>query len=499
MRPLLASLITTAFICACSGGGGGSSNTDRVALELADLAIAPENENAYTVVVGIPSVSSSSPSNLYDGLASNLTTAQGQSKIPVSRVLLSVVAPNINNVFSIDNSSLSVKLLRQIASYNQGNPSKAIQVLAYPDVEAGSPWLNWPIPTSALQIPSCASAKATSATALPAQKAMLLSICWASVMNKFLRSTVISGVVYDRQSNWLKGDKTINPVQWMYTQAHNDTLLIGWISGNGVAPTEGNVDLNFIEVYDLDTSHSPFYDTVAPETVLTITEPPPVCTGGLCAFETGNARNKSTDPLQNFFPGTQYQYQYGVDINGNPEYIGAVGANIYQCAISANPAADSCTGAYTTNVDTNQPASVQMMQALNFLWNLTKQQLPASAHYGTTPNTSLAGNVIYLFSTQYIGPLKSYYGTKPLSSSGNQCADPNASSTNACLCMASLYSLNASCGGENGFGTWGRQYIQFSQFTKLFLNSQGGAYCPGQSCSTGIYMYDYIPQAWYSQ
>jgi len=39
----------------------------------------------------------------------------------------------------------------------------------------------------------------------------------------------------------------------------------------------------------------------------------------------------------------------------------------------------------------------------------------------------------------------------------------------------------------------------FVNFTNLFLGSQGGKNCPGNSCSAGIYMYVYIPQTWYSQ
>ncbi len=501
MRPLFVALLASISICACSGGGG-SSSTGRVATELADIASAPEIEGAYTVVVGIPSVSSSTTSTIYNDLLNNLTSAQSQAKLPISRVLLSVVAPNNNGVFNIDSSSVSMQFLSQIAKFNINNPSKAVQILAYPDVESNSPWLDWSIPTLKKPIASCTLAQATTDPNAQAQRAMLLSICWASAVNQLIGSNIISGVVYDQQSNWLKDDKTVNQIQWTYTQARNDTLLIGWISGNGIAASAGKVDLNFIEVYDLYSNKGPYYETVAPETVISqdpLFLPPAsyttgkTCTGLLCAYTYGNASANSDGTYKDFFPGPQFTY-------GSSTVIGAVGANIYQCAISQNLNDDLCTSAYTDNVDITQTPSSQVMQAINYVKGGASKTIPPSVNqyplYGQTQ--SLSGSVIYLFSAQYIGPLKSYFGTNPSQSSGNQCADPSAPST-ACTCIASKYTPNALCGGENGFGSWGNYYGEFTKFTALFLNSQGGNNCPGNSCSAGIYMYDFIPQAWYAQ
>lgn len=504
MRSLFVALLTLIAVCACSGGGGSSSGTDRVSVGLADIASAPEIEGAYTVVVGIPSVSGATQSTIYDDLYTNLSNAQSQARLPISRVLMSTVAPNNNGVFTIDknNPSISMNFLQNVISYNIGKaPADKIQILAYPDVEANSPWASWPVPAFAQSIKSCKLGLATTAPDAQAQRAMLLSICWASAMNLALGSDIISGVVYDQQSNWLKDDKTVNQIQWTYTQARNDSHLIGWISGNGIAASAGIVDLNFIEVYDLYSNKGPYYETVAPETVISqdpLFLPPTsyttgkTCTGLLCAYTYGNAYSNSDGTYKEFFPGPQFTY-------GNSTVIGAVGANIYQCAISQNLNNDLCTSAYTDNVDITQVPSAQVMQAINYVKGGASKTIPPSSNqyplYGQAK--SLSGSVIYLFSTQYIGPLKSYFGTNPSQSSGNQCSDPSAPST-ACSCIASKYSRNALCGGENGFGSWGNYYSEFTKFTTLFLNSQGGNNCPGNSCSAGIYMYDYIPQAWYA-
>jgi hypothetical protein len=507
MRPLFIALLTSISICACSGGGGSSSSSgDRVAVELADIASAPENENAYSMVLGIPFVSSSTVDTIYDHLISNLNSPQAQAKLPIARVLLSTVAPNNNGVFTIDasNPSRSMTFLQEIISYNAGKPpANQIQILAYPDVEASSPWASWPVPAFAQSIKSCKLGLATTDPNAQSQRAMLLSICWASAMNLALKSNVIAGVVFDQQSNWIKTTNPDTYIPWTSTQARNDNLLIGWISGNGIAPSAGNIDLNFIEIYDLDSNKGPYYDTVAPPTVLKGSPnqflPPSsytagkTCTGLLCAYSSGYAYSIGNHYLD-FFPGPQYTY------GATGSVIGAVGANIYQCAISQNLSDDLCTSAYSDNVDITQAPSVQIMQAVNYVKGGTPKAIPPTTNkyplWGQA--NSLSGNVIYLFSTQYVGPLKSYFGTNPLQSSQNRCADPSAPA-HSCSCIASKYSPNAFCGEENGFGTWGNYFSEFAKFTALFLGSQGGKNCPGNSCSAGIYMYDYIPQAWYSQ
>jgi hypothetical protein len=490
MRSLLTVLLATFMLVACSGGGSGNSSTDRVATELADTASAPEIEGGYSMVLGIPFVSSKTVNTIYDDLIKNLNNPKFQAQLPISRVLLSTVAPNINGVFTIDpsNPSLSMTFLQQIKSYNAGKlPANQIQILAYPDVEVDSPWATWTVPAFAQSINSCKSGMAIQDPNAQAQKAMLLSICWASAMNLALESNVIAGVVYDQQSNWLKGDTTVDQIKWSYSQAHNDKLLIGWISAKGIAATAGNVDLNFIEVYDQYSSNYPYYDSLALETISTVVGAPTACNNGLCAYETSKA------PSSKIFPGIQYDFPY-TDKNGKSAYAGAVGANIYQCAISQNLTADSCTN-YASIVETSQPPSVQVMQALNYIWNAPSPPPANVSHFGG--KNYYSGNVIYLFSTQYIGPQKSYFASSTITSK-SQCADPSAP-PNSCSCIASLYSPNAFCGAENGFGSWGNYLPEFISFTKLFLSSQGGNYCPGNSCSAGIYMYDFIPQAWYSQ
>jgi hypothetical protein len=491
MRPLFIALLASISICACSGGGGGSSSSsDRVAVDLADVAITPEIEGAYSMVLGIPSVSSTTVHTIYDDLLDNLGNSQAQAKLPIARVLLSTVAPNNNGVFTIDASkpSRSMTFLQGIISYNTGKSlANQIQILAYPDVEADSPWASWPVPAFAQSIKSCKLGLATTDPNAQAQRAMLLSICWASAMNLALKSNVIAGVVYDQQGNWLKITSPDTYIPWTSTQARNDNLLIGWISAKGIAATAGNVDLNFIEVYDQYSNNYPYYDSLALETIYSVVGAPIACNNGLCAYET------STNPNLKIFPGTQYDYPY-TDKNGNQAHAGAVGANIYQCAISQNLTADSCTN-YASIVDTSQPPSAQIMQALNYIWYAPTTPPANGPHIGS--KNYFSGNVIYLFSTQYIGPQKSYFASSTITSK-NQCADPSAP-PNSCSCIASLYSSNAFCGAENGFGSWGGYLSEFINFTNLFLGAQGGKYCPGNSCSAGIYMYDYIPQAWYSQ
>jgi hypothetical protein len=490
---LLTSIIVCSlFLLGCSGGGGGNSSASRTTLELEDVALSPENPNAYTVVVYLPDVSKTTKTTIYDSLYANLTNVSAQASVPITRVLLTTVSPSNNGVFNIDNGngSLAMQFLKKLAAYNLANPKKAIQVFSYPDVESDSPWLGWSVPSQYLSIKSCSLSQTTQDLS---QKAMLLSICWASAVNNFIGSKIISGVVYDQQSNWLAKTYPATQITWTYDQTHNDQLLIGWVSANGIAASAGKIDLNFIEVYDLNPNGFPYYDTIALETVPKIINGPGTCINNLCSYDVGNA-TKNGNPLTNFFPGTQYTFGSG------STGIGAVGANIYQCAISKNSlelSSNSCTDAYTSNVDVNQMPSVQVIQALNYLWNFTPKQSLVSAHYGSGPQTSLGGSVVYLFSTQYVGPQKSYFSSSTVTS-GNQCADPSAPA-NSCACMATIYNPNAFCGAENGFGAWGNYLSEFKNFTNLFLGSQGGNNCPGQSCSAGIYMYDYIPQAWYSQ
>jgi hypothetical protein len=135
---------------------------------------------------------------------------------------------------------------------------------------------------------------------------------------------------------------------------------------------------------------------------------------------------------------------------------------------------------------------------MNYIWNAKPKQLPTKPHYGGG-NGTLAGTVVFLFSTQYAGPVKSYSDfLKPTpTTSSSLCTDPTTPLSNQCKCIASQYDPIASCGDENSFGSWGANFADFMLFRDLFLTTQGGVNCPGNSCSTGLYMYDFIPQAWY--
>lgn len=487
LKYFLLALSCALLLLGCGQGGGSNSGADRVAAGLTDFSSAPEIEGAYTVVVSLPDVSKNTTTTIYNNLLTNLTSASSQAKVPISRILLTTVSPSINNVFNVDKqaSSLAVSFLSQLADFNQKNPSLAIQVIAYPDVEPGSPWLGWDV-SQYNSIPSCALAQTTQDQS---QKAMLISICWASAVNKLIGSKIISGVVYDQQSNWLAKTYPSTQISWTHDQAHGDQLLIGWISTKGIAATAGKVDLNFLEVYDLYSNDYPYYDSIALETIHTVVGSPIACNNGLCSY---GASNKGTPPLS-IFPGILYDYPY-TDNKGNAAYAGGVGANIYQCAISQDLIADSCTN-YASIIETSQPPSAQVMQAFNYIWNGSSKPPPIPSHFGGS--NDLSGNVIYLFSAQYIGPQKSYFAN-PTITSRNQCSDPSAPA-NSCSCMATLYNPYAYCGAANAFGSWGGYLSEFINFTKLFLGFYGSNNCPGQSCSAGIFMYDYIPQAWYTK
>jgi hypothetical protein len=500
-------LITAAFstILLWGCGQGSDASVNQGATKANEPINLSENDAAYTVVVGEPFVGPENQtwnSTIYGGLYTNLTSSVAQGKFPISRVLLTIVPPADNSVFNIDNlkSSFAIGFLKALLQYNKTSTSP-IQVYAYPDVEADSNWLKFS--TVASQYPSIASCAeaVNSKSNISAQTAMLMSICWASVVNLFIdpTSSIISGVAYDQQSNWLQDDLP-SPTTWLYPKAHGDGLLLGWASAKGIqAGTSEKVDLNLIEVYDLNSNKNPAYDALVAATAMQhfAPNPPiaPVCQGILCAYDYSSAYPSGNGSYKKFFPGTQY----ATDPKAGP-VIPVVGANIYQCALSSGSSSFGCNSEYVSNVDTLKPNYVQVMQAINYVWTTVSKLTPTAAYYGTTPGASLSGNVVYLFSTQYAGPVQSYSDfnkLQPPISSHTLCTDPTTPSAQQCSCLASAYNSSASCGDENSFGTWGAYFSDFKLFQALFFTTQGGTACPGASCSAGIYMYDYIPQVWY--
>ena len=540
--------LATSFMLACAGcsGGGSSSTTSTADPKVSERPLSlgsAEDPNAFTVVVGVPYVTKNLLAPLYDDLFTNLTTSSQQGKLSVSRILLTIQNPgNVGNIFngtfqigdsftlSDANNGQVIAFLKKLSDYN-AIAQIPIEVYAYPDVEKSSQWEFWNTPKNAPSVVSCSAALNQPN---PAMKAMQNSICWASLVNKLVNgsSPVIKGVAYDSQSNYLTKyqPSDFNAPQWMYSQTHADIysgaeLKFGWITGKGVAASNPrSVDLNLIEVYDLDSNANPAYDALTASSSGNLIEPQlPTCTGILCAYNFGNAYptilsgNGVTSADKNvalampvykkFFPGTQYAINYPPLIPGtsnpNPNFIPVIGSNIYQCALNSGSSAYGCNEEYSNNVDTSAKFDQQILQAMNYIWTGNPKQAPTKPYYGNG-SASLDGTVVFLFSTQYAGPVKSYSDfVKPTpTTSSSLCIDPTTPAANQCQCMASKYDPIASCGDENSFGSWGNNFTDFKNFVfgpSGFMSSQGGGNCPGNSCSPGLYMYDFIPQAWYSQ
>lgn len=533
--------LAVSLVILCAGcSGGGSSSTAVVAdpkLSEKPLGLGMsvvEDPTAFTVVVGIPYVTKNLLAPLYDDLYTNLTTVAQQNKLRVSRVLLTIQNPGnlpdiyngtyqIGDSFTLGDTSNGqvIGFLKKLADHN-ATAQTPIEVYAYPDVEKDSLWQNWVMPTAAPKLTSCVAAQNNKQD--PSKQAMLNSICWASLVNNLIGAStpIIAGVAYDSQSNYLTKyqPSDFNSPQWVYSQTHADIykgveLKFGWLTGKGIAASNTpTVDLNLIEVYDLNASTTPSYDALTASSSGDLVVPPSTCTGILCAYDYSNAYPAGTkaNPIyKKFFPGTQYAINYPPIIPGptpgktqpNPAFIPVIGANIYQCALYSGASAYGCNEEYSNNVDTSAKLDQQVLQAMNYIWTGNPKQLPSKPYYGGGSG-SLAGTVVFLFSTQYAGPVKSYSNyvkTNPTTSS-SLCTDPTTPAANQCKCMASKYDPIASCGDENSFGSWGNNFTDFKNFVfgaSGFMSTQAGANCPANGCSPGLYMYDFIPQAWYSQ
>lgn len=438
------------------GGGGGGSNSSE------------SGNSAYTIVTGIPYVGDSQTGGqFYDDLLTRLSTTN--TNVPVSRLLLGVVDPSLNPLFTIGStvasSGLAVQFISQLAN---ANPS--VQIYAYPDVEDDSgdiSWENWTPPTANPAIPSCSAISQTSDVS---EQRVLKSICWSGLVNQLIatKNNAISGNAYDGQGFALTDTDANRALIHGWTVA--DGLNLGWLS----AGLKSSVDLNVIEVYDLAKTNNNILgvDTIVPDSVPNVVKDlTPTCSGNFCSYD-------------GIFPGTQWT-------TNNSDDFGTVGANIYQCAISTTSdelTTNGCNSVYTSNVETTVTADMQMMQSLNFILLGNSKAALSSNIYGTPPSPSSESNVIvFLFSAQYKGAIQSYTG------SGGQCVD----SAGNCSCVASKYNSIASCGDENGFGSWDANLTQFKSFTTEFLTSQAPCTAPG-GCAIGIYEYDFIPQAWYN-
>ncbi len=449
-----------------------------------------------TMVVDVPYMPTAGMPQVYTDLLNRL-----ESPFQVNQLLVSTEDPGINpGAYQIGttvaNSGVAVQFLSQLATQNPN-----ILVYAYVDIEAGNPW-GWQIP-SALSgsIPSCQAATTPGMT--QGRQDVLKSFCWANAVNQLVKTAnhsqnnVLVGVAYEGQTFEDAGDTA-----WIAQQAKLYGLKFGWFSSGA----DANADVNFIELYDLNKGSvapapaAPYrVDTIAPETVV----------GGDFIPATPwplDPNNQPCDPTQgatvpdpyvvcpygsNIFPGTQMSGPGSCDTKHNKWVpTGAVGANIYDCAINSTGSATLCQfTSYPSVYEANNPED-KIMQSLNYIYKYTN---PGPIPPVTASDLSGNNNVVYMFSAQYIGPLNSYYG------GGQQCIE----NTGNCHCVASQYSPTASCGDENGFGAWGdgqehNDTVLRANFQN-FLNNFSNQVCAGSSsCSVGIYMYNYLPAQWFT-
>ncbi len=422
--------------------------------------------SAYTFVVGEPYVSSGSlPAGALPGLYADLLGGNSQlgspltSPFSVNRILLDVLSPapgidpaNYGIGDSVADSGYAIQFLSQLASKYPN-----IEVYAYLDIEKAAPpaspaspasptaWGQWTIPTGLstpgpTSLPSCIAATAVVPPPTPRQD-ILKSMCWANAVNQLIGQNVITGVAYEGQRFEDAGDTA-----WIAGQATQYHLKFGWISSGA----DSNADINFIEIYDKDQNHYTSIDTAA--------------------LEAEYALGAVT------FPGPQ------LVANG-----GEVSGNIYQCAL--DPANSNCTGYQSAFKNSSPPSAPDLgvMDAFNYIFNGNVQTPLSPSTFSLSE--PLSKPIVFLFSTQYIGPLGAYAG------SGKLCTE----AAHNCACIASLYDSKgtASCGDENGFGAW-QNSADLQSFIK-FNNAFQTDVCQGSAlCETGIYMYDYIPQSWFN-
>lgn len=502
-------------ITACNSGGNASNNNNTNSNSLAISASSRMSANqhiqntqnisggvkdpqtsGYTMIVGAPynTAGDKPAAQFYNDLLTRITN---QSSLKISRILLNVDNPAQNpDIYGLNttvaNSGLAIQFIESVAKYNLTAQNK-IEIYAFTDVEAGDQygWGAWSVPADSVNIPSCNNVVSQNDLN---HANMLKSVCWASYVNKLIvkdgyASNSIVGNAYDGQKSALQ-DTDLNR-EWLYNQESADNLNLGWISSG----LKSWVNLNLIEVYDLDKGNdyaTPRLDTVAPDGVDTLTTIYNMATKGQDIGMSVNYAN-GVDTLTGSFPGPQKLLTLAPGNAESDFESGMVGANIYQCAINHGSSDYGCDSTYTNNVDINATPDQQIMQSFGHIFNNAVDSPLGNNVYGAIPPAtgwSIPQNssVVYLLSTQYIGPVGSYAG------SGKQCIDGAN-----CSCVASKYNPQASCGDENGFGSWGNYLSQFQSVASSFLTSQGcdSTNFPG-GCGMGIYMYDYIPQQWFN-
>ncbi len=500
-------------LTACNSGGNSNNTNNNPPTQAPTLTAAPVDKaqniscglkdpqtSGYTMIVGAPyNTAGDQPAHqFYSDL---LARIKNQSKLKINRIMLNIDNPTQNpDIYGLNStvatSGIAVQFIESVAAYNLTTPNK-IELYAFSDVEANdqSGWGAWNTPQDSGSIPSCSNAGQPANDLNHAN--MLKSVCWTSYVNKLITkdgyaANALTGNAYDGQENALQ-DSDVNR-EWLYNQIAQDKLNLGWIS-SGLKPW---VNLNLIEVYDLDKGNNyatPRLDTVAPDGVATLTAAYNLATKGQDIGMPVSYSN-GVDTLTGSFPGPQKLFARAPGTNESDFESGIIGADIYLCAINHGSSEYGCDSTYSSNIDLNASPDQQIMQSFGYIFNNASDTALANNIYGAIPPvaggadpwTIPANNaVVYLLSTQYIGPVGSYAG------SGKQCIDGAN-----CSCVASKYNPQASCGDENGFGSWGNYLPQFQAVASSFLTSQGcdNANFPG-GCGMGVYMYDYIPEQWF--
>jgi hypothetical protein len=482
--------------------------------------VLPAND-AYTLFVG----SGQSDPLFYEALAKNLINTNA---IKVNLLVLGAVSPLVDPKFSPDESGSLFNFLKNFDVHTLQGADP--QIFLMPDVEAkdlGGPkdWTNWglqnstalsavggpcnfnqnkpDIPYPASYVPSNKNQPdILDVNAAEAQE-MMMTVCFATLMNQNLGSTLITGLTYDGQS--LVMPSTDQNLQWFkqelnfYATQKNSAVsafvptLLGWTHGG----INNNVDVSFVEVYDQQKGSftAPRMTEIAPESSYKMFDAPDSDgpgSQGVCETTVGSMCETKSGAI---FPGEQYEEEELNQKNQKISAMGLEGASISMCALaSQSETPDSSCDTYATYIDIDQTLENQILQSYLYIFNpKSVNWSPAYKNFsdlnnlfGPIPASSdLIPNprVVYLFSTQYFGPEKSL----------NAVPTP---------CMLNLLDSTSACGIENGFGVWNeRQYLQnFKNLTHQFLYYVQG--CTDESScqfegQSGIYMYDFIPQAWY--
>jgi len=443
-------------------------------------------DDAYTMVVGATPM-------LYPNLPDNLSSGQ----IKVSRIVFNAVSPVQQPADYGPNMNPTSSFQTLLQSFLPGNSLSGIEVYVDPDSERGFPglWIKWLTNLSSPPSYPVCHFQANSTTPQGGQE-MMAGLCWATAMNHALGGEVIQGLAYDNQSTEMPYSDT--NVIWFksqmqaYHKADPDVPEKLGFMGGGAWTTammpDGSpaLDISFVEVYDLDKGNAskPRISSVALESVPTILSgegvncPSTPATGTYCSSIPGKT-----------FPGLQWEeYVLQNPSNQKAGWTSAAGTSITGCAL--NPQDSNCDvyhqAILSGSAALSSSASLEDQILASYAYIFTQTTQPSNlAHvFGQVPANS-SEQIVYLFSTQYIGPEMT---TSPI--------------TSGCLIADADPTHKSSCGSENGFGVWNNEenLQNFKNLTHLFLQAVD---VPNASYAydgkAGIYLYDFIPSNWYAE